>query len=745
MNKIRIGTRGSKLALRQAALVQEAMERACGDIVTELVILRTRGDRIQDRPLSALGDKGVFASELERALLAGQIDLAVHSAKDLPMKLADGLTTAAVLPRADARDVLVAPKGGRVPVLRQNLYGERELVSVEDTEKKDRTGSRAWREVCRGCEGRLAEESTARAMSGDGGHIFRLGTGSRRRQLLAGKIWENVICEEIRGNVDTRLRKLQEGRYDGIILAKAGLDRLGIGSDGEEAFDFYPLSPEVFLPAACQGILAVEAVEGSAAAGICKEISDAETELCYFVEREALAQLSADCSEAAAAWCRLGKYGHNCGGDPYVFGRGGEEFIALRDAGVRCEVIPGITSAIAVPAAAGIQTLARLKGTLVILMGMHHLAKIVVGLLAAGKDRLTPSAIVMDGTTERQRVVRAPLFELVARAAERGLTAPAVIVVGAVAKLELIMEGEGKAEVERETFIQMPLAGITVGVTGTAHFAHRLFDVLREKGAQPWDMHFMEIKPAREPLPAFADYGWLVFTSPNGVQVFLDKMRRERRDLRTLADKKIAVIGPGTALALQEAGIYEDYMPQVYDAAHLAGGLAHILMTEQVENRKDGREECRDVEDENLNGQQGFNGVASMDAGGKSLRTGEARCGVLLLRAKQGSDVLPRIFRERGIPYEEYALYELGVQEQRRDTVITKEPDYIVFGSAMGARAYVEGMEKKGIRNTRSRYVCIGEQCAKEVRKYVTEPPLVAAEADVEAIADCLCREGRQD
>jgi porphobilinogen deaminase len=315
MNKIRIGTRGSKLALRQAALVQEAMERACGDIVTELVILRTRGDRIQDRPLSALGDKGVFASELERALLAGQIDLAVHSAKDLPMKLADGLTTAAVLPRADARDVLVAPKGGRVPVLRQNLYGERELVSVEDTEKKDRAGSRAWREVCRGCEGRLAEESTARAMSGDGGHIFRLGTGSRRRQLLAGKIWENVICEEIRGNVDTRLRKLQEGRYDGIILAKAGLDRLGIGSDGEEAFDFYPLSPEVFLPAACQGILAVEAVEGSAAAGICKKISDAETELCYFVEREALAQLSADCSEAAAAWCRLGKYGHNCGGE----------------------------------------------------------------------------------------------------------------------------------------------------------------------------------------------------------------------------------------------------------------------------------------------------------------------------------------------------------------------------------------------------------------------------------------------
>ena len=101
MDKIRIGTRGSKLALKQAALVQEALSCACGDIVTELVILRTRGDQIQDSPLSELGDKGVFASELEQALLAGQIDLAVHSAKDLPMRLADGLVIAAVLPRAD--------------------------------------------------------------------------------------------------------------------------------------------------------------------------------------------------------------------------------------------------------------------------------------------------------------------------------------------------------------------------------------------------------------------------------------------------------------------------------------------------------------------------------------------------------------------------------------------------------------------------------------------------------------------
>ena len=259
MGRIRIGTRGSRLALKQAALVQAALQKADSRTRTEIVILHTKGDRIQDKPLSELGDKGVFASEFEQALLEEKIDIAVHSAKDLPTVLAEGLTIAAVLPRADVRDVLVIPKGGRMP-----------------------------------------------APSEDMAPTFVLGTGSRRRQLQSGQLWANVTCENIRGNVDTRLRKLMEGSYDGIILAKAGLDRLGIGSGSgrSDAFIFYPLSPERFLPAACQGILAVEAVQDSAASALCREITDAKTELCFLVEREALAQLSADCSEAAAAWCR---------------------------------------------------------------------------------------------------------------------------------------------------------------------------------------------------------------------------------------------------------------------------------------------------------------------------------------------------------------------------------------------------------------------------------------------------------
>ena len=127
-------------------------------------------------------------------------------------------------------------------------------------------------------------------------------------------MWENAVCENIRGNVDTRLQKLingncgnggcEETRYHGIILAKAGLDRLEITSSQDGRFDFYPLSPEEFLPAACQGIIAVEAVRDSAAAVLCRGITDAETELCFLVEREVLSALSADCSEAIAVWCR---------------------------------------------------------------------------------------------------------------------------------------------------------------------------------------------------------------------------------------------------------------------------------------------------------------------------------------------------------------------------------------------------------------------------------------------------------
>lgn len=263
MSRVRIGTRGSRLALKQAALAQNALLQADGRMETEIVVVHTKGDRIPDKSFGEIGDKGIFASELEQALLQGKIDIAVHSAKDLPMKLAEGLRIAAVLERADVRDVLVVPKGGRLP--REAGSAEAANAAVDP---------------------------------------FVIGSGSGRRRMIASQIWDGVVCENIRGNVETRLGKLKEGGYDGIILAKAGLDRLGIHTECKEEFAFWPLDPVCFLPAACQGIIAIESLEDSAFASICQTISDKKTELCFQVEREVLARLAADCSEAIAAWCR---------------------------------------------------------------------------------------------------------------------------------------------------------------------------------------------------------------------------------------------------------------------------------------------------------------------------------------------------------------------------------------------------------------------------------------------------------
>lgn len=475
------------------------------------------------------------------------------------------------------------------------------------------------------------------------------------------------------------------------------------------------------------------------------------------------------------------------GGDPYVFGRGGEEFLALREAEICCEEIPGISSAIAVPAAAGIpvthrglsadvtvvtgtaaeadgqerlkmdfDALARMNGTLVILMGMHHLEEIVSGLMAAGKKPDTPCAVIMEGTTRHQRCLRTVLSELVTEAREQGFTSPAVIVIGAVARLNLLSEnavgtierqsyaveeirklpdelegqaeafgtgGEGKIDVY-ETDLpgvaaegtvnlsgispgdDITLTGITVGVTGTQYFAQKLSAALWKKNATVWDMGFMAIRPNQSPLPELEGCDWLVFTSPNGVRVFSDKMRQERKDLRILYGKRIAVIGQGTASVLEEIGIYAEYMPEIYDAVHLAEGLAEKIMAEW--QKQDGHRD---------------------------------RTSAVFLRARQGSEALPRIFSEKGIHFVEYPIYDLEVEEEKRAAAVLRKPDYIVFGSAMGVRAYFEGMEKAGVTNTESRYVCIGERCGEELRKYTDKSFLTAREAGVEAIVECLCED----
>ena len=203
---IRIGTRKSALALIQTELIAEALGRAWPDIEIEIVTKDTQGDKILDKPLQEFGGKGVFVSELEQAIMDGTIDLAVHSAKDIPMELAPGLVLVAVSEREDPRDVLVTLK-------------ERNEMGRKHT------------------EGGYISAADSRQQTAFSCQKFVIGTSSPRRQLLASLwtipsgLWPKkalIRCETLRGNVPTRLRKLKEGQYDGIILAAAGLKRLGL-------------------------------------------------------------------------------------------------------------------------------------------------------------------------------------------------------------------------------------------------------------------------------------------------------------------------------------------------------------------------------------------------------------------------------------------------------------------------------------------------------------------------------------
>lgn len=244
---IRIGSRKSKLALRQTELAELALLEACPNLQTEIVPFQTRGDKILDKPLWEIGSKGLFASEFEEMLLRGEIDIAIHSGKDLPIFLAEGLDIIGVLKRDDPRDVLILPKGKRP-------------------------------EDCR-----------------------IIGTGSLRRGVFVKKNFPWAECKLIRGNIQTRLQKLQDGGYDAIILAKAGLDRMGITE--ADGYTFRILSPEEFLPAACQGIIVAE---GKAEwAELVGHIHHMETKYIFETEREVLMLLNADCSEPAAAFAEI--------------------------------------------------------------------------------------------------------------------------------------------------------------------------------------------------------------------------------------------------------------------------------------------------------------------------------------------------------------------------------------------------------------------------------------------------------
>ena len=242
---IKIGTRKSRLALAQTEMLIKTLKNRFPNVEIETVYISTTGDKTLDKPLAALGGKGVFIKKLEMSLLSGETDVAVHSAKDLPTKIADGLEISAVLPRGNYGDVFVT---------RNNF------------ETKDG---------------------------------FVIGTGSLRRKLFAEKIYPNAKFKDIRGNVDTRLKKLLNGEYDALVLAKAGLERLDL-CNGED-YTVTPFDTDEFLPAPCQGIVAIESRKNSEVSKMLAEISDKNTMLSFETERQVLHSLNADCSTPVGA------------------------------------------------------------------------------------------------------------------------------------------------------------------------------------------------------------------------------------------------------------------------------------------------------------------------------------------------------------------------------------------------------------------------------------------------------------
>jgi hydroxymethylbilane synthase len=248
MRRLVLGTRGSALALRQAEIVGDALRAAGVGVELDVRVLATRGDIERDIPLSAFGERGIFADAIEDALRRGEIDLAVHSAKDLPAELPADLRIAAVLPRADVRDVLVS-------------------------------------------SGRTLAELPAGAT---------IGTSSARRTAQLRAARPDVVVREMRGNVDVRLESLRRGEHDAIVLAAAGLIRLGLGHVISE---WLPL--DVVLPAPGQGALAIEVRAGaSRLTRLLAPLTDRDTFDAVVAERALLASFGEACAVAVAGHAR---------------------------------------------------------------------------------------------------------------------------------------------------------------------------------------------------------------------------------------------------------------------------------------------------------------------------------------------------------------------------------------------------------------------------------------------------------
>ncbi len=410
------------------------------------------------------------------------------------------------------------------------------------------------------------------------------------------------------------------------------------------------------------------------------------------------------------------------GGDPLILGRGGEEASALKAAGVPFEVVPGITSAVAVPAYAGIPVtqrglsssltiltghedptkssssirwdmLAKSGSTLVILMGMQNLASITALLMKHGMKPGTPVAIVRDGTLPTQFTITGTLKNIVKKAGESGITAPAVIVIGRVVEMRR----------DLRWFELFPLFGKRVLVTRAGSQAGGLERLLIERGAQPVRFSSIEIRPIRakqeldKSISQINNYDWLTFTSVNAVEAFFRRLGELELDSRSLAGLKIGAIGPMTARALKERGITTDYIPGVHTGQGFISGLRKTAIR------------------------------------GKRF---------LLPRADIADDEITVGLKKLGAKVDEISVYRTVRPRSNltklKDLLLPGNLDVITFTSSSTVTNLLAGLSSAEIRRIRAKIACIGPKTAATALKAGLKVNILAKEQTMAGLIEAI-------
>lgn len=780
MKKLRVGSRESKLAIIQSQLIIDEIKKNNPDMEIELITMKTTGDRILDKTLDKIGGKGLFVKELDRALLDNEIDIAVHSLKDMPMELNDELEIIAFSKRANPMDVLVLKKG------------EKEL---------DRSRP--------------------------------IGCSSLRRQQQLKQLYGDIEVKNIRGNVLTRLEKLDNGEYSALVLAAAGLERLGL----KDRISYYFTEDEM-IPSACQGILAVLGRKGENY-DFLKEIDDIDSRICATCEREFVKKLGGGCSSPIAGYAKTeagrlklmcmyengekntfygnihepkklaymaalnekeekrkkGKVylcgagpgdvelltvktlrlirecdvivydrligdaiismlpadtekiyvGKNAGmhpvgqerineillekamdgktvvrlkgGDPFVFGRGGEELELLQKNDIPFEVVSGITSAVAVPAYNGIpvtyrdyasafhvitahnkkneplninfKALIDTKATLIFLMGVSAIEEICNGLINAGIDRDMPACVLENGTMAKQRKVLSTVSQLAKKAKEADIKSPSIIIVGRVCECS-----------ERfEWYEKKPLSGCDIVITRPVNVNGTLKQKLINEGANVIELPSIytekiskneRLKEAIQNLP---EYNWIVFTSQAGVNIFFDELIIAQKDVRSLSKAKFACIGNTTAGALRNRGFIAEIIPKEFSGKCLGKTLAQTALADDK---------------------------------------------ILIPRAGLGTEDLINELNKKCKFIDDIAIYDTLYQDSIIDLSQKYDEgkiDYTVFTSASCVRGFVKAQRSTDM--TKVLGVCIGNATANEAKNNNIES-LISKEATLDSIVECI-------